>query len=159
MKKQKGTGTARAGSAKSPLFVGGGIAFGSAGKKNYTLKVNKSVSRKARFTAISSMVRDQKLLVIEDFSFEKPETKKLSKIFKDLNLNDQTLLFVINPNTPVAKGDSIYLSSRNIPGVNVSTPLSLNTYEIVRNAKILFSESALNSFQEKYLSLLGLSSQ
>ena len=156
IKKQKGTGTARAGSAKSHLFVGGGISFGGFGKRNYTLKMNKSASRKARLTAMSAMFRDHRISVVEDFSFEKPRTKKVIEIINNLKFQDKTLLFIPNSQMLSKKSDVISLSVRNVPKVNVSDAMSLNTYQIVRSARILFFESALKSFQEKYKSILGL---
>ena len=149
IKKQKGTGTARAGSRKSPLFVGGGVAFGSAGQRSYSLKLNKKAMRKARFSALSAKVRSGDVMIVEDFDFETPSTKKMSEVLNYLKLRDTSLLFVPSSDHSLA-GSNICLSSRNVYRLDLMDVYSMNTYRILKSSKILFFEGAVKALHEKY---------
>lgn len=137
IKKQKGTGTARAGSVKSPVFVGGGRIFGPR-PKDYTQKLTKNVKRLARRSALSTKAKNQSLLVLEDLSFDAPKTKEFVNILKSLGLENKKSLFVL-PNT----NNNVYLSSRNLKSSNVVTASELNTYEIVNASNVVLFEGSV----------------
>ncbi|SEP96370.1 50S ribosomal protein L4 [Flavobacterium urocaniciphilum] len=130
IKKQKGTGTARAGSKKSPLFKGGGTVFGPR-PRSYSFKLNKNLKRLARKSAFSLKAQESNLVVVEDFTFDAPSTKKFINVLNALGLENKKSLFVL--------GDSnknVYLSSRNLKAASVVTSSELSTYAIL-NAKSL----------------------
>jgi large subunit ribosomal protein L4 len=142
IKKQKGTGTARAGSKKSPLFKGGGTVFGPR-PRSYSFKLNKSLKRLARKSAFSLKVKESNLLVVEDFSFETPNTKNFINVLKALGLENKKSLFVL--------GDSnknVYLSSRNLKASNVVTNSELSTYEILNANNLVLLEGSLEGIEE-----------
>jgi large subunit ribosomal protein L4 len=142
IKKQKGTGTARAGSKKSPLFKGGGTVFGPR-PRSYSFKLNKSLKRLARKSAFSLKVKESNLLVVEDFSFETPNTKNFINVLKALGLENKKSLFVL--------GDSnknVYLSSRNLKASSVVTNLELSTYEILNANNLVLLEGSLEGIEE-----------
>ncbi|MDO4782212.1 MAG: 50S ribosomal protein L4 [Capnocytophaga felis] len=138
IKKQKGTGTARAGSVKSPVFVGGGRIFGPR-PKDYTQKLTKNVKRLARRSALSAKAKSQSILVVEDLNFETPKTKEFTNILKSLGLENKKSLFVL-PDT----NNNVYLSSRNLKNSNVVTAFELNTYEVVNASNVVLLESSVN---------------
>ncbi|MDO4228775.1 MAG: 50S ribosomal protein L4 [Capnocytophaga sp.] len=137
IKKQKGTGTARAGSVKSPVFVGGGRIFGPR-PKDYTQNLTKNVKRLARRSALSAKAKEQAILVLEDLNFDTPKTKEFINILKSLGLENKKSLFVL-PNT----NNNVYLSSRNLKSSNVVTASELNTYEIVNASDVVLLESSI----------------
>ena len=137
IKKQKGTGTARAGSVKSPVFVGGGRIFGPR-PKDYTQKLTKNVKRLARRSALSAKAQSQSLVVLEDFNFEAPKTKDFTTVVKSLGLENKKSLFVL-PNV----NNNVYLSSRNVANSSVVTASELNTYQVVYANNIVLTESAV----------------
>ena len=141
IKKQKGTGGARAGSIKSPVFVGGGRAFGPQ-PRDYDFKLNKKVKQLARISALSYKAKENKILVVEDFTFETPKTKEFIQINKNLKINDKKLLFILSE-----QNKSIYLSSRNLEGKKVVTVSDLNTYDIMNASVLVFMESTINALQ------------
>jgi large subunit ribosomal protein L4 len=141
IKRQKGTGGARAGSLNSPVFVGGGRSHGPI-PRSYSFKLNKKVKQLARISAISQKAKENSIVVLEDFSFETPKTKQFSQINKNLQLLDKKSLYVLNePNK------NIYLSSRNLQGSKVVNISSLNTYDIMNASVLVFSESTINALQ------------
>jgi len=143
IKRQKGTGTARAGSIKSPLFRGGGRAFGPR-PRDYSFKLNKKVKQLARKSALSYKAKEKSVLVVEDFKFEAPKTKEYINVLNNLKISDKKSLVVLNePNK------EIYLSSRNFQGSKVITISELNTYDIMNCSSIIFNESSLNKLQKK----------
>ncbi|GJQ08007.1 50S ribosomal protein L4 [Capnocytophaga cynodegmi] len=137
IKKQKGTGTARAGSVKSPVFVGGGRIFGPR-PKDYTQKLTKNVKRLARRSALSAKAKSQSILVVEDLNFETPKTKEFTNILKSLGLENKKSLFVL-PDT----NNNVYLSSRNLKTSSVVTASELNTYEVVNASNVVLLESSV----------------
>ena len=137
IKKQKGTGTARAGSIKSPVFRGGGRIFGPR-PKDYTQKLNKNVKRLARKSALSLKSQENAILVVEDFSFEQPKTKEFMAVLKALGLADKKSLIVLGDSN-----NSVYLSSRNLPGSEVITNSELSTYKIMNANSVVLMEGAL----------------
>ncbi len=141
IKRQKGTGTARAGSIKSPLFRGGGRAFGPQ-PRSYSFKLNKKVKQLARLSALSYKAKDKGILVLEDFSMEAPKTKDMYDIRKNLKIDEKkSLLVLLEPNK------NILLSSRNLEKSKVITVSDLNTYDIMNASVVVFLESSLNALQ------------
>lgn len=141
IKKQKGTGTARAGSIKSPVFRGGGRIFGPR-PKDYSQKLNKNVKRLARKSALSMKSREKAILVVEDFDFETPRTKDFIQVLKSLGLENKKSLFVLGHSN-----NSVYLSSRNLKGSEVLTSSELNTYKILNANSIVLLEGALEGIE------------
>ena len=138
LKRQKGTGGARSGDLKSPVFVGGGRIFGPK-PRDYRFKLNIKLKRLARRSALTYKVNDNALTVIEDFSFEAPKTKQMVEILNNLKMNDKKSLFVIEN-----QNNFVSLSARNIPNVKVVSASSLNTYDIVDANNIVICEGGLN---------------
>ena len=142
IKKQKGTGTARAGSAKNPLFKGGGTVFGPR-PRSYSFKLNKSLKRLARKSAFSIKAKESNIIVLEDFNFETPNTKNFINVLKALELDNKKSLFVL--------GDSnknVYLSSRNLKASNVISTSELSTYEILNTNTLVLLEGSLELIEE-----------
>lgn len=144
IKKQKGTGTARAGSIKSPIFRGGGTVFGPR-PRNYEFKLNKKVKQLARKSALTYKAAENSILVLEDFNLEAPKTKEIVAIRTNLQIADKKSLFVL----PV-ENNSIYLSSRNLKDVSVVTASELNTYQILNAKAIVILEGSLNKIEEAF---------
>jgi large subunit ribosomal protein L4 len=143
IKRQKGTGTARAGSIKSPIFRGGGRTFGPR-PRQYGFKLNKKVKQLARKSALTYKAKQEAILVVEDFSFETPKTKEFVNVLDNLKISDKKSLLVLNE-----QNKSLYLSSRNLKDTKVVTVSELNTYDIVNSSSIVFNESSLSSLQKE----------
>ena len=141
IKKQKGTGTARAGSIKNPLFRGGGRVFGPR-PRSYDQKVNKKVKRLARKSALSYKAKSKAIIIIEDFDFSKPNTKGYLSILSALDLQAKKTLVVLN-----GGNKNIYLSSRNLKNSKVVVNSELNTYEITDATNVLILESAVDGLE------------
>ncbi len=141
IKKQKGTGTARAGSIKSPIFKGGGRIFGPR-PRNYSFKLNKNLKRLARKSALSIKANDKAITVIEDFSFDAPKTKNFTAILKSLGLESKKSLFVL-----AESNNNVYLSSRNLKGSEVVTASELSTYKILNANKVVLLEGSLKGIE------------
>jgi large subunit ribosomal protein L4 len=144
IKKQKGTGGARAGSIKSPTFRGGGTIFGPR-PRNYEFKLNKKVKQLARKSALTYKAVENSILVLEDFNLEAPKTKEIVAIRTNLQIADKKSLFVL----PV-ENNSIYLSSRNLKDVSVVTASELNTYQILNAKTIVILEGSVNKIEEAF---------
>ena len=144
IKKQKGTGTARAGSIKSPIFRGGGTIFGPR-PRNYDFKLNKKVKQLARKSALTYKAAENSILVLEDLNLEAPKTKEMVAIKTNLQLADKKSLFVL----PV-ENNSIYLSSRNLKDVSVVTASELSTYQILNAKTIVFMEGSVSKIEEAF---------
>lgn len=142
--KQKGTGGARAGSIKSPLFNGGGRVFGPQ-PRDYSFKLNKKLKSLARKSALTYKAIDSNIVVLEDFSFDQIKTKKYLQMMMDLNLSDQKTLLVL-PSTD----QNIYLSSRNIKRAKVTTAAQLNTYDVLNAGKIVLTTGAVKTLEEAF---------
>lgn len=143
IKKQKGTGGARAGSIKSPLFRGGGRIFGPK-PRDYEFKLNKKVKQLARKSALSYKAIEQNIIVVEDFSFEQPKTKHYVNMLQKLALSDSKTLLVLADND-----QNVILSGRNLPRTKVTLVAGLNTYDVLNANKLLLSERALKILEEK----------
>ncbi len=141
VKKQKGTGTARAGSKKSPVFVGGGRVFGPK-PRNYSFKLNKNIKRLARKSALSLKAQESNLFILEDFSFENPSTKSFINVLKALGIENSKSLFVLG-----AQNNNVYLSSRNLQNSKVVVNSEVNTYAILNAKKLVLTEGAIEGLQ------------
>jgi large subunit ribosomal protein L4 len=137
LKRQKGTGGARAGSMKSPLFIGGGRVFGPR-PHEYGFKLNKKVKSLARTSALTYKAKDNAITILEDFTFEAPKTKSFADLVKNLNLSDKKTLFVLGDTNK-----NVYLSSRNIQGTKVVKASDLNTYDILNAENLILAESSV----------------
>lgn len=141
IKKQKGTGTARAGSIKNPIFRSGGRVFGPQ-PRDYSFKLNKKVKKIARASALTLMAKHKSITVIEDFGFDTPKTKLYLEMLANFELSDKKTLLILNePN------HNIYLSARNLNRTNVTTSSNLNTYQIMNAGNILMVESSIKSIE------------
>jgi large subunit ribosomal protein L4 len=141
IKKQNGTGTARAGSIKNPLFRGGGRVFGPR-PRSYDQKVNKKVKKLARKSALAYKLKNKEVLILEDFKFSSPKTSDYIKIIKAFGLESKKTLLVTSETNK-----NIYLSSRNIKNSKVIINSELNTYEITDANNILILESAVEGIE------------
>ncbi len=146
IKRQKGTGTARAGSIKNPLFRGGGRVFGPH-PRDYYFKLNKKVKRLARMSALSYKAKEDGVLVVEDFSMENPKTKEFNNILSGLKVNNIKTLLVLDK-----ADENIYLSARNLKKVKVLRAENINTYEVLNAKKVVFVESSLKTIAEVFAS-------
>ncbi len=145
LRRQKGTGAARIGDIKSPLLRGGGVVFGPK-PRDYSFKLNKKVKRLARKSALSYKVKDENLLVLEDFSMDAPGTKKYLDILRKFDLENKKTLLVL------PEGDHIIqLSARNLPKAKVVIAANLHTYQILYTEKLLVLESSIEKIQENLL--------
>ena len=144
IKRQKGTGTARAGNIRNPLYRGGGRVFGPQ-PRYYGFKLNKKVKQLARKSALSYKASSNNIIVLEDFSFETPKTKEIIKMGNNLNFANKKSVFVLPE-----QNNNIYLSSRNVQGVEVITAAELNTYKIMKASKLILVESAVDVLQATF---------
>jgi large subunit ribosomal protein L4 len=142
IKRQKGTGTARFGDIKNPLFRGGGRVFGPR-PRNYGGKLNRKVKELARKSALTYKMQNNQVMVIEDFTMETPKTSEFANIRKNLKIDDKKSLLVINE-----RNKNLYLSSRNLQNSKVITVSELNTYEIMNASALVFAESSLDVLQK-----------
>lgn len=144
IKKQKGTGTARAGSIKSPIFRGGGRVFGPK-PRDYGFKLNKKLKKLARKSALTYKAQQGNISVLEDFSFEMPKTKMYLEMLQNLNMADQKTLLILP-----AVDKNLVLASRNLPNTSVALVEQINTYDLLYSKKILISETALSKLTENF---------
>lgn len=144
LKRQKGTGTARAGSIKSPVFRGGGRVFGPV-PRDYDIKLNKKVKQLARKSALTYKAQGSQIMVVEDLNLDQPKTKTMAEIKQNLPSGSKKMLLVLNqPNK------NVYLSSRNLQGVKVVTISDLNTYDILNASTITLFESSVEALNENF---------
>lgn len=136
--KQKGRGTARAGTTRSPLWVGGGTIFGPK-PRDYSQSINKKVKKLARKSALSSKAKAEQIVVVEDFNFENPKTKEFLSVIKSLHLEGKKILLLTSENL-----ENVYKSGRNIPKVNILEASNASTYDLVNNQVLLFQKGALD---------------
>jgi large subunit ribosomal protein L4 len=141
IKRQKGTGTARAGSIKSPLFRGGGRIFGPH-PRDYSFKLNKKLKHIARVSALSYKAKDNEIVILEEFHFETPKTKNFLEILNNFEVGQKKSLFVFS-----TVDHNIILSARNIPYVKLSNAVNLNTYDILNHHKIFITEGSLKDIE------------
>lgn len=139
--RQKGSGGARHGSAKAPIYVGGGRVFGPR-PRNYDFKLNVKVKQLARRSVLSARLAENKLVVVEDFGFETPKTKAYIEFLTALSLSGKKTLFVVN-----GADNNLYLSARNIPKTKVVDVNSVNTYDLVNTDTVLLAEGAISQLE------------
>ena len=144
IKKQKGTGTARAGSIKNPLFRGGGRVFGPR-PKSYSFKLNKKLKVLARKSALTYKAKEDSILVLDDLSFKTPKTKDFVSVLKNLKIDGDKSLFVTSE-----KDQNTFLSSRNLKNAKVITADKLNTYDILYSHKLIISENAFDQIEKLF---------
>lgn len=137
IKRQKGTGGARAGSMKSPVFVGGGRAFGPR-PRDYDFKLNKKLKRLARLSALSYKAKEKSITIVDELNFDGPKTKQYTEMIKNLKLDGKKTLVVL----PEAN-NNVYLSSRNLPSTKVITASQINTYDILNAQNLVLVENSL----------------
>jgi large subunit ribosomal protein L4 len=142
--KQKGTGGARAGNIKSPLFNGGGRVFGPQ-PRDYSFKLNKKLKQLARKSALSYKAQESNILVLEDFTFDAVKTKSYAKLIADLNVSNEKTLLVLP-----AANNNVYLSSRNLKKAKVITADQLNTYDVLNAGKLLLTEGSVKTLEEAF---------
>ena len=142
LKRQKGTGGARSGSIKSPLFPGGGRVFGPV-PRDYSFKLNKKPKRLARRSALSYKMKGEAIKVVENFSIEAPRTKTIVAMMNNLKVNDRRILVVLP-----ASDQNILLSARNLQNVKVIPAESLNTYDVMNASSVVIAEGAVNVINE-----------
>jgi len=144
IKRQKGTGTARAGSIKSPIFRGGGTIFGPR-PRNYGFKLNKKVKQLARKSALTYKANEKSIVVVEDFNFEAPKTKEMVALQNNLQIAEKKALFVLP-----TENNNIYLSSRNLQDVSVVIASELSTYQILNAKAIVLCEGSVAKIEEAF---------
>lgn len=142
IKKQKGTGTARAGSIKSGVFRGGGRIFGPR-PQNHSFKLNKNLKRLARRSALSMKANDKSIVVLEDFTFDAPKTQEFTGVLKSLGLENKKCLFVLGETN-----NNVYLSSRNLKGTEVIMNSELSTYKIMNANSLVLFEGSLEGIEQ-----------
>ncbi|MGC9046885.1 MAG: 50S ribosomal protein L4 [Minisyncoccia bacterium] len=150
--RQKGTGRARHGSIRSPLWKGGGVTFGPRNEKKYSKKINKKVFTKALFSVLSKKLADKELLVIDNLNIEDTKTKLANKIIKNLFLNNKqqkkekvSAVFVVN-----SDNNKFLKAAKNIKGVKTIKPQSLDLYEILSHHYIVFEKNAVETLKDIY---------
>jgi large subunit ribosomal protein L4 len=144
LKRQKGTGTARFGSIKNPEFRGGGRIFGPR-PRYYGFKLNKKVKQLSRKSALSYKAKENKIIILEDFTMEAPKTTRMAEMSANLSIMNKKSLFVLPE-----QNKNIYLSSRNLQGVEVVTISDLNTYNIMKASTLVLTESAVDVLQSTF---------
>jgi len=142
IKRQKGTGTARSGDIKSPIFRGGATVFGPR-PRNYSVKMNKKEKQIARKSALSAKADEGRVKVLEDFSLDQPKTKEYANILQNLQVNGTKTLLVLDD-----VEDNLFLATRNIPRTGVTRYSKLNTYDILNSDYLIFSESSVSKLKE-----------
>jgi large subunit ribosomal protein L4 len=141
--KQKGTGGARKGNLRSPIYKGGGTIFGPKPHK-YDIKLNRKVKDLAKMSALSYKAKDNNIIVLEDIQMDAPKTKSFTSVLKSLNMGRKKSLFVVPE-----YNDNFYLSLRNVPGANGTVISDMNTYDILNANVLVLSESAAKLFTEE----------
>lgn len=142
IKKQKGTGTARAGSIKSPIFRGGGRAFGPR-PRNYHFKLNTKLKRVARRSALSYKAQNDGLIILDDFNFETPKTKEFRTILSNLKLENEKVLLVLGNNN-----DNVYLSAKNLQNTKIVPAELLSTYDVLNAKKVVIAKGAIEAIEK-----------
>ena len=144
IRKQKGSGAARVGDIKNPLFRGGGRVFGPR-PRSYDFKLNKKVKVLARKSALSQIAKDKKMIVLEDFSMDTPSTKDFAKILSNLDQTNNKILLILTDSNK-----NILLSSRNLKKTKVVNVSSINTYDLMNAHKLMFVESSIKEIEKNY---------
>ena len=148
--KQKGRGGARAGTSRSPLWVGGGTIFGPR-PRDYRQDLTKKLKRLARKSALSYKVKDNQILIVEDFALENTKTKDFSKILSDLKIRGKKVLVLTG-----SYNEKIYKAGRNIPKVNILEAANASTYDILNNQVLVLQKSAVESIKKTFVNTAGV---
>ena len=141
IKKQKGTGTARAGDIKNPLFKGGGRVFGPR-PRDYGFKLNIKQKRVARKSALTYKAKEGAITIVEEFSFDAPQTKQYSELLSNLGALDKKSLLVLSDSNK-----NVYLSSRNLQGAKVVTASQINTYDLMNASSVILAEGSIEKIE------------
>jgi len=141
--RQKGTGRARVGTIRSPLWTGGGVVFAPK-QRDYSQKLPKKMRRKALLSALSSKVANNEMIVLDKLSFEEPKTKLVVNVLNNLNVGEKALLVL------KGKDETVQKSARNIPGVKTTLVNNLNVYEILKYDTLIITKDAVNAVEEVY---------
>jgi large subunit ribosomal protein L4 len=144
IKKQKGPGTARAGSIKNPLFKGGGRVFGPR-PRNYSFSLNKKLRKLARKSALTYKANDKEITILEDLKFDQPKTKDFLSLMENLKMTDGKTLFVISDNDK-----NVYLSARNIQAARIMPANQLTTYDILKAQRLVIAEGAIEKIENLF---------
>lgn len=144
LKKQKGTGGARAGSAKSPVFVGGGRVFGPK-PRDYSFKLNKKLKVLARKSALATLAKENRVALLENFTMEAPRTKDFTAILTNLQLAGEKTIFVTT-----SPDQNLILSSRNLAKVKITNVSGLNTYDLLNAKKLVLVENSVNTLEQLF---------
>jgi large subunit ribosomal protein L4 len=144
IKKQKGTGTARAGSIKNPLFKGGGRVFGPR-PRNYSFSLNKKLRKLARKSALTYKANDKEITILEDLKFDQPRTKDFLSLMENLKMTDGKTLFVISDNDK-----NVYLSARNVQAARIMPANQLTTYDILKAKRLVIAEGAIEKIENLF---------
>lgn len=148
--KQKGTGRARAGSSRSPIWIGGGVTFGPTSDRNFKKKINQKMKQKALFMALSDKLANESLVVLENLDFSEYKTKKfndiLTKIEKNILKNERRNVLVVNE----ASEEKSKYSARNLPGVKVINPENINLLDLLNYRNLIMTEKAIQDFSDRY---------
>lgn len=145
LRRQKGTGMARVGDIKSPIFRGGGIVFGPQ-PKDHSFKLNKKVKKLARKSALSQKANENNMIIVEDFSLDTPKTKQYLEVLKKLNIDGKKSLMVLKEGN-----QNVFLSARNLPNSKVTLASNINTYDLLNSQQVVIAESAIKEI-ESFLS-------
>ena len=145
LKRQKGTGGARAGSMKSPLFIGGGRAFGPR-PRDYSFKLNKKLKHLATLSALTYKAKEQGITVIDSLDLKAPKTSDFASFLKNLNLSDKKVLVVLPE-----QNRNLYLSARNIQRNKVTTAAELNTYDVLNAQTLVLAEGSVSVLENRFL--------
>lgn len=140
---QKGTGRARHGDQYAPIFVGGGVAHGPVGNENYKLKISKTMRQQALFSALTSKLKNEELIIVSGLAKIEPRTGKLVKIFEKLKINSPTKMTIILPKVL----ENVSRAARNIEGVKLTLVNTLNPYEILNGGKLVFMKEAIEELK------------
>jgi large subunit ribosomal protein L4 len=142
--RQKGTGRARHGSIRSPIWKGGGVTFGPTSNRNFSKKINKKMKMKALLMALSSKLKDNELIVVDNLKLKEPSTKKMLDVLKNLSIKERAIISIDKKEENVAK------SIRNIPNVSMIACDSLNVVDLLKNKTLIINKKGIKNIEEKY---------
>lgn len=140
--RQKGTGRARVGSNRSPIWRGGGVTFGPL-PRSYDFKVNKKKRRKAITSALTSFARENKIFVLEDLAYSKPQTRNLVSLLKEMGIEGKTLIIMGIPDR------NFFLSGRNLPDISIIAAENLNIYQLLNHDNLILTQTAVKKLEER----------
>lgn len=148
--KQKGTGNARAGSSRSPLWIGGGVTFGPTNKINWTKKINKKMNKSAIFMALTYKIKDKKFILLDKINIDKPKTKNALSFLRNLPIEEGSILFILSKFKK-----NVELSMRNLPYIKIIKPENLNVYDILKYDYIITEIECVKKIENIFLKRLS----